>query len=186
MADEAGNAKDKFSWPGAEITAMQIGNNSYPTVIVGRCGQLGDRVAEAKAKGYIGITVSDRNYLSKLANYIENGRFDLQRACEETNLPRFKVLGLLDSYREIGINFPEVLYPATPENTTPAALFEEPASPYAKNYNSMVQDYKKGRSMERAVIEDLVDIVRGHDNELRNQNNEIADMKKRLELLEKK
>ncbi|MFH0869080.1 MAG: hypothetical protein V1839_02555 [archaeon] len=177
MTDEASEAKPvAFSWPGAEVNVIQIGNNSYKTVIVGKCGQLADRIAEAKTKGYIGITISDKNYLSNLANYIENGRFILQKACKGTNLHKFKILGLLDSYSKMGINFPDILYPVTPN---PADIFEEPASPFAKNYNSIVQDFKKGRSMERAAIEDLVDI-------LRSQDGEIADIKKRLELLEKK
>ena len=179
MTDETGNVKERFSWPGAEVTAIQIGNNSYKTVIVGKCGNLTGRVAEAKEKGCIGITICDRNYLSKLVNYIdENGRFDLQQACEETNLRRFKVLGLLESYREIGIDFPEVSYPTTPKTAYFPAPCEEHAEPHA-NFNRIVKNYKQGRSVERASFEDLVDIVRAQDGEL-------ADIKKRLELLEKK
>ena len=178
MADEAGNAKEGFSWPGAEVGVIQFGNFSCKTVIVGICGNLTDRIEEAKKKGYIGITVSDRNYLFKLANYVENGRFNLQKACEETKLPRFQIRGLLNSYREIGIDFPEVSYSATPKTIYSPVPCEESAEPHT-NFNRLVKNYKQGRSMEREAFEDLVDIVRAQDGE-------ITDIKKRLELLEKK
>lgn len=175
MIDEAGD-KEKFSWRGAEVSTIQIGNNSYRIVIVGRCGNLADRIIEADEKGYIGVTVSERGNLFKLADYIVNDMFDLQKACEGTNLPRFKVLGLLESYKKIGICFPEVLYPDTSKTAKPPALFEEPAAPYSK-FNQIVHAYKKGRSMERAAFENLADI-------LREQSREISDLKKRIEKLE--
>lgn len=141
-----------------------IGNNIYQIVVVGEKGRLENRITEAKDMGYIGLTNFERKYLPQIAKYVNSDGFDLNSAIENIDLPKGRILGLLEKYKAKGIIFPET------KVTEP-----EPAV----DYDALVQQYKSGQIESRKALESLVEILAKRDTE-------ISDLRKRIGKLEKK
>jgi hypothetical protein len=155
-----------LTWGNPKIERILIGNNIYQIVVVGEKGRLENRITEAKYMGYIGLTIFERKYLPQMAKYVNSEGFDLNSAIENIDLPKGRILALLENYKAKGIAFPEAKAP--------------PAKPESYNNSSEVlQNYKDGQKQSAKALESIVEIVTRWDTE-------VADLRKRIEKLEKK
>jgi len=159
-----------FSWIKVKPEIVTIEGNAYKIVAVGEKGNLLPRVTEAKNRGCIGLSNYEKKYLTEIAGYFVNGVFDMHTAMEKTGLPKIRILNLLESYREKGIKFAGI--------ASAPAVSAKPAVP-STDYGAILKQYEDGRSKERDAIEGLVKLLQDKDNEL-------ADIKKRLAILEQK
>jgi predicted transcriptional regulator len=155
-----------LTWGNPKIERILIGNNIYQIVVVGEKGRLENRITEAKYMGYIGLTIFERKYLPQMAKYVNSEGFDLNSAIENIDLPRGRILALLENYKAKGIAFPEAKAP--------------PAKPESyNNCSEVLQKYKDGQQQSEKALESIVEIVTRWETE-------VADLRKRIEKLEKK
>ncbi len=155
-----------LTWGNPKIERILIGNNIYQIVVVGEKGRLENRITEAKYMGYIGLTIFEWRYLPQLSKYVNSEGFDLNSAIENIDLPKGRILAFLENYKAKGIAFPGAKAPpAKPEN-------------YG-NCSEVLQNYKDGQQKSEKALESIVEIVTRWDTE-------VADLRKRIEKLEKK
>jgi len=155
-----------FFWGVRKIEKVVVGSKTYGVVIVGEKGPLEKRIIAAKNQGLVGLTNFERKYLPQMAKYVNSEGFDLNSAIENIDLPRGRILALLENYKAKGIAFPGAKAP--------------PAKPESYNACSEVlQNYKDGQQQSAKALESIVEIVTRWDAE-------VADLRKRIEKLEKK
>jgi predicted transcriptional regulator len=152
-----------FSWGVQKIEKVVVGGRTYGVVVVGEKGPLEKRIIAAKNQGLVGLTNFERTYLPQLAKYVNSEGFDLDSAIENIDLPKGRILYLLERYKTKGIAFPEAKAP--------------PAKPESYNNGSeALRNYKDG---QQKSVESIVEIVTRWETE-------VADLRKRIEKLEKK
>jgi len=155
-----------FSWGVTKIENVIVGSRTYGVVVVGEKGQLENRIKAAKNQGLIGLTNFERKYLPQMAKYVNSEGFDLNSAVKNIDLPKGRILALLENYKTKGIAFPEAKAP--------------PAKPESYgNCSEILQNYKDGQQQSEKALESIVEIVTRWDKE-------VAELRKRIEKLEKK
>jgi transposase len=163
---ERSETEAQFFWGAQKIEKITIGDTTYKIVVVGEKGPLEKRINSAKSQGYIGLTNFEWRYLPQIAKYVTQEGLDIKKATSEIDLPKGRILNLLEKYNSKGIKFPEAKAP--------------PAKPEIyNNCNEVLQSYKNGQQQQTKALESIVEIVTRWDKEM-------ADLRKRIEKLEKK
>jgi len=147
------------SW-GAKPEQVVVFGQQYTLIVVGERGRLGQRIDEAKGKGFIPMTNSQRHWLTEIVKYSrDDGTFDLDSAMKATSLPKTRLTNLLEQYKTLGIVF-----------SKPEPIREEPVPETPKsdtNYQGILEKFEQGQQQYYAALKELADIIQRQEQDIK-------------------
>jgi predicted transcriptional regulator len=155
------------SW-GAKPEEIVLFGQQYTLIVVGERGRLGQRIDEAKGKGFIPMTNSQRHWLTEIVKYSrDDGTFDLDSAMRVTNLPKARLANLLEQYKSLGIVFSK-------PDEKPISKEPVPETPDT-NYQGILEKFEQGYQQSYAALKELTDIVKRHEQEIKSLKEQKKD-----------
>ncbi|MCX6775039.1 MAG: hypothetical protein NTY99_03035 [DPANN group archaeon] len=147
------------SW-GANPEQIVLFGQQYTLVVVGERGRLGQRIEEAKGKGFIPMTSSQRHWLTELVKYSrDDGTFDVDSAIKITNLPKARLTNLLEQYKSLGIVFSK-------PDEKPVCEEPVPETPDT-NYQGILEKFEQGQQQSYTALKELTDIIKRHEPDIK-------------------